>query len=138
MAYVTIIAMLALIEFSIFGFKVGQARGQFGVEAPATSGHETFDRVWHDLAENDGFNRLVLKAGLSWRDIVVLRACCKYLRQATIAFSQTYMERALQANPTIAMPGGRYPSCCFRGTACAGISSASINDSPSSVMAAIG
>lgn len=46
MAYVTIIAMLALVEFSFFGFKVGQARGKFGVEAPATSGHEVFDRVF--------------------------------------------------------------------------------------------
>ena len=46
MAYVTIIAMLALVQYSFFGFKVGQARGKFGVEAPAISGHETFDRVF--------------------------------------------------------------------------------------------
>ena len=46
MAYVTIIAMLAIVQYSYFSFKVGQARGKFGVEAPATSGHETFDRVF--------------------------------------------------------------------------------------------
>lgn len=46
MAYVTIIAMLALVEFSIFGFQVGRARVKYGVEAPATSGHEVFDRVF--------------------------------------------------------------------------------------------
>ena len=46
MAYVTIIAMLALVEFSVFGFQVGRARGKYGVEAPATSGHEIFDRVF--------------------------------------------------------------------------------------------
>jgi hypothetical protein len=46
MAYVTIIAMLALVQYSFFSFKVGQARGKFDVEAPATSGHETFDRVF--------------------------------------------------------------------------------------------
>jgi hypothetical protein len=46
MAYVTIIAMLALVQYSFFSFKVGQARGKFDVEAPATSGHEIFDRVF--------------------------------------------------------------------------------------------
>ena len=46
MAYVTIIAMLAIVQYSYFSFKVGQARGKFDVEAPATSGHETFDRVF--------------------------------------------------------------------------------------------
>ena len=52
--------------------------------------------------ENDGFNRLVLRARLSWREIVTLRACCKYLRQAGVAFSQDYMEDALAGNPHIA------------------------------------
>ncbi len=46
MAYVTIIAMLALVQYSFFSFKVGQARGKYDVEAPATSGHEIFDRVF--------------------------------------------------------------------------------------------
>ena len=46
MAYVTIIAMLAIVQYSIFSFQVGQARGKFGVEAPAISGHEIFDRVF--------------------------------------------------------------------------------------------
>ena len=63
---------------------------------------EAFARLWSGEVENDGFNRLVLRAGLGWREIVILRAYCKYLRQAGVTFSQAYMEDALAANPGIA------------------------------------
>ncbi|MZR29687.1 NAD-glutamate dehydrogenase [Sneathiella litorea] len=62
---------------------------------------ETFRRVWTGNMENDGFNRLVLRAGLDWANIVVLRAFAKYLRQAGITFSQTYMMNTLSGNPEI-------------------------------------
>ncbi len=63
---------------------------------------DAFARIWSGEVENDGFNRLVLRAGLGWREIVVLRAYCKYLRQAGVTFSETYMQEALAANPAIA------------------------------------
>ena len=52
--------------------------------------------------ESDGFNRLVLLAGLEGREVNVLRACCRYLLQAGSSFSQSYMERTLAAHPSIA------------------------------------
>ncbi|MBV1694269.1 MAG: NAD-glutamate dehydrogenase [Hyphomicrobiales bacterium] len=52
--------------------------------------------------ENDGFNRLVLLAGLEAHEVNVLRACCRYLLQAGSSFSQSYMERTLAAHPAIA------------------------------------
>ena len=63
---------------------------------------DAFAKIWDHQVENDGFNRLVLRARLSWREIVILRACCKYLRQAGVAFSQDYMEDALAGNPHVA------------------------------------
>ena len=63
---------------------------------------DAFAQVWTGQIENDGFNRLVLRAGLPARDIAVLRAYCKYLRQIGIAFSQSYMEDSLANNPAIA------------------------------------
>ena len=63
---------------------------------------DAFARIWSGEVENDGFNRLVLRAGLGWRAIVILRAYCKYLRQAGVTFSETYMQEALAANPAIA------------------------------------
>src|SRR6266850_2603669 len=63
---------------------------------------ETLDRLWTGALENDGLNRLVLGAGLAWREVAILRAYAKYLRQTGIAFSQAYMERALCLYPAIA------------------------------------
>ncbi|HSO07002.1 MAG TPA: NAD-glutamate dehydrogenase [Pelomicrobium sp.] len=63
---------------------------------------EAFLRVWRGDAESDDFNRLVLGAGLTWREIVVLRAYAKYLRQTGFTFSQAYIENTLAANPQIA------------------------------------
>ena len=63
---------------------------------------EALERLRSGTLENDGLNRLVLGAGLAWRDVAVLRAYAKYLRQAGIPFSQEYMERALVAYPAIA------------------------------------
>jgi hypothetical protein len=44
MAYVDIVTALAVIQFIVFGAKVGAARGKYGVKAPATSGNEIFER----------------------------------------------------------------------------------------------
>ncbi|HVN45935.1 MAG TPA: NAD-glutamate dehydrogenase [Steroidobacteraceae bacterium] len=63
---------------------------------------EGFSAAWSGAIENDGFNRLLLGAELSAREIVVLRACCRYLLQTGVPFSQAYMERALAANAAIA------------------------------------
>jgi glutamate dehydrogenase len=63
---------------------------------------QAFAAVWRGEAENDGFNRLVLGAGLTGREVAILRAYSKYLRQVGSAFSQPYMERTLAANPHIA------------------------------------
>ncbi len=63
---------------------------------------ETLDRLWAGKLESDGFNRLVLGAALAWREVTILRAYAKYLRQAGIAFSQDYMEATLTAYPAFA------------------------------------
>jgi glutamate dehydrogenase len=63
---------------------------------------EAFARAWRGEIENDDFNRLVLRANLSWREVTILRAYCKYLRQTGFTFSQAYMEQALSAHPAIA------------------------------------
>ncbi|MGK5548936.1 NAD-glutamate dehydrogenase [Streptomyces sp. URMC 127] len=59
---------------------------------------EAFAAVWTGAAENDNFNNLVLRAGLDWRQAMVLRAYAKYLRQAAWPFSQAYMEDTLSNN----------------------------------------
>ncbi len=59
---------------------------------------EAFKRIWRNEAENDGFNKLVLSANLTWRQVVLLRACSRYLRQIGTMFSETYVIETLTAN----------------------------------------
>ncbi|MDP9397566.1 MAG: NAD-glutamate dehydrogenase [Actinomycetota bacterium] len=63
---------------------------------------EAFAAVWAGEAENDGFNGLVLRANLGWRQAAVLRAYAKYLRQGGSTFSQDYLEQALTTHYGIA------------------------------------
>lgn len=51
MAYLAIVTVLALIEFTAFGILVSRARAKYGIKAPATSGHEIFDRT-HRVHQN--------------------------------------------------------------------------------------
>ncbi|MBV8877600.1 MAG: NAD-glutamate dehydrogenase, partial [Gammaproteobacteria bacterium] len=61
-----------------------------------------FSAAWTGAIENDGFNRLVIAADLEAREIVVLRAYCRYLLQTGVPFSQASMERTLAAHALIA------------------------------------
>lgn len=63
---------------------------------------DAFIRTWRGEFENDGFNRLQLAAGLTGREIVILRAYCRYLLQTGVPFSQASMERTLAAHPLLA------------------------------------
>ncbi len=62
---------------------------------------DAFAAAWSGRSESDGFDRLVLLAGLTWPQVVVLRAYAKYLRQTGTTFSQDYIERCLRANVPI-------------------------------------
>jgi uncharacterized MAPEG superfamily protein len=46
MPYVDIVTALALLQFIVFGFRVGGARGKYGVKAPAITGNEVFERFF--------------------------------------------------------------------------------------------
>ncbi|AZZ42296.1 NAD-glutamate dehydrogenase [Acidipropionibacterium jensenii] len=63
---------------------------------------EAFEASWTGTGEPDTFNGLVTAAALSARQVGVLRAVARYLRQLRVSFSQTYMARALIANPPVA------------------------------------
>jgi len=74
---------------------------------------EAFDHIWRGKAENDGFNRLVLVASLSWREIMVLRAYAKYLWQTGFVFSHNYIADTFAANANIAALLIRLFKCRF-------------------------
>ncbi|UIJ71864.1 NAD-glutamate dehydrogenase [Aurantimonas sp. HBX-1] len=62
----------------------------------------TFAAVSAGRIENDGFNALVLEAGLGFRQANVLRAYARYLRQAGLSYSPDYIAETLLRQPAVA------------------------------------
>jgi glutamate dehydrogenase len=63
---------------------------------------DAFTALWRGEVESDGFNALVLHAGLTWRQAMLLRAYAKYLRQIRTTFSERYIEQVLMRNAALA------------------------------------
>ena len=53
-------------------------------------------------AESDAFDRLILQQGMQWRQVVILRAYAKYMRQVGTANSYGFVAGTLLANPDVA------------------------------------
>ncbi len=62
---------------------------------------DAFLAVRRGELEDDGLNALILRAQLSGREVTIIRAVAKYLRQGTIPFSDAYMVRTLVAHPQV-------------------------------------
>ncbi len=72
------------------GFKLSQTKAAF---------EEALERIWMGDAANDAFNSLIIHAGLSWREVLIVRAYSQYLRQIGFAYSQSYVAEALGKHP---------------------------------------
>jgi glutamate dehydrogenase len=59
---------------------------------------DAFSASYRGHTEADGFHALVMRADLDWRDVTLLRAVGRYLRQVGVNYSQTYIASALAAN----------------------------------------
>src|SRR5271166_4788052 len=64
-------------------------------EATAQRFADTVTAIWQGRIEVDRFNELVMRAGLTWQQIVVIRAYAKYLRQAGFPYSHSHIESVL-------------------------------------------
>lgn len=74
----------------------------FNLEKVQTLFQDAFARVWHGVLEDDGFNRLILGAGLAGREVSILRAYAKYQQQIGSTFSQSYIESTFSQYPNFA------------------------------------
>ncbi|MCW8451409.1 NAD-glutamate dehydrogenase [Legionella quinlivanii] len=63
---------------------------------------EAFIKICNGECENDGFNKLVLTAGLNWREITIIRSYAKYMQQMGIRFSPAYIEKTVENNALLA------------------------------------
>lgn len=103
MRYISVVAVLAVLQFFFFGARVGLARGRHGVKAPAVSGHETFEREFrvhmNTLEQLVAFLPALFIAGMYWPDAVVAGVGAVYLLGRFVYWRQ-YV-----ANPASRGPG---------------------------------
>lgn len=72
------------------------------IPAHAEALQSLFIAVWEGISESDGYNALLLNAGLDWRRIALLRALSRYLRQTAIPYGQDLMAETLNRYPEVA------------------------------------
>lgn len=58
---------------------------------------DAFLNIWHGRAENDKFNHLILGTKLNWREVAMLRAYAKYMKQTRFGISFDYIAQTLIA-----------------------------------------
>ncbi|MFT6221385.1 MAG: glutamate dehydrogenase [Candidatus Endobugula sp.] len=63
---------------------------------------EAFSAIWQKKADDDTFNELILKAGVTWRQVSMLRAYSRYMKQIKMGFSQKYIANSLVNHTSIA------------------------------------
>ncbi len=83
-----------------FSMSYASVDGQLTEEASRLF-QEAFLKTWLGETDNDGFNQLVLAGGLSWKQVVLIRAYSQYLKQIKIPYSQSYIIDSLAKNPHI-------------------------------------
>lgn len=80
-----------------------QSRGdaEINMETAQTKYLETLEKIWSGHTFDGQFNRLVLRANLSWRECLLCYAYTRYLRQLHFTFSETYLADTLLKHHTI-------------------------------------
>ena len=87
----------------IMDFKMLHKRvSDFDMETAQTLFQDAFSQVWSNHLEDDGFNRLILGANLTGRNVTILRAYAKYMKQIGSSFSHDYIANTLSNYPLIA------------------------------------
>lgn len=83
MNYVHVVAILAVLQFFLFGIAVGRARGKYGIKAPAVSGNEHFERAFrvqmNTLEQLVCFLPALFIASLYWPSVIIAGIGAVYL-----------------------------------------------------------
>ncbi|MEZ1319374.1 NAD-glutamate dehydrogenase [Pseudomonas fluorescens] len=90
-------------EFWIHDFAFTAAEGlDLDIQQLNDTLQDAFVHIVRGDAENDAFNRLVLTAGLPWRDVALLRAYARYMKQIRLGFDLGYIASTLNNHTDIA------------------------------------
>lgn len=86
----------------VLDFQMIHTGGPLELETTRELFQDAFAKVWAGQLEDDGFNRLVLGAGMTGRQVTILRMFAKYMRQIGTTFSQSYIESTFGKYPLLA------------------------------------
>ena len=86
---------------NLYSYTLEYANSELDIEAIKTNLEQALSQVWRGNIENDGYNKLLLSANITIRQIVILRAYGKYLRQLGLGYSEEYFQQALTNYPKI-------------------------------------
>lgn len=76
-------------------------RQPIDLEGVCKNFEEAFAAIWNGQAENDGFNALILNAGVTWREAALCRTLCAYRHQSGLDPAKETQIEALNANPDL-------------------------------------
>lgn len=85
----------------ISDFSIAYRNNTIDINTVKSLFNDAFLNIYTHHAENDGFNKLILGASITWQEIIILRAYAKYLHQIRFRFSQHYIEQTLALHPEI-------------------------------------
>ena len=88
--------------FWVLDFQMLHTAGSLDLDESRETFQNAFAKVWGGQLEDDGFNRLVLGAGMNGRQATILRMLAKYMRQIGTTFSQSYIESTFSKYPLLA------------------------------------
>ncbi|AIL65445.1 NAD-specific glutamate dehydrogenase [Rickettsiales bacterium Ac37b] len=77
---------------------------EYVLEEPAQAKQyieEALSAIWLNKVQNDSLNKLILRANLSYRQVMLVRAICKYIRQTGFSYSEEYVNDILTRNPQL-------------------------------------
>ncbi|MFT4653485.1 MAG: glutamate dehydrogenase [Kangiellaceae bacterium] len=79
-----------------------KTKDNFDMEKSQELFQNAFTATWNGDLEDDGFNRLILGAGITGRKVTIVRAYAKYMRQIGSSFSIDYIANTMASYPEIA------------------------------------
>lgn len=84
-----------------FLMEMSGTKDKFDLPSIKPQVEEALSEIWFGRCENDSLNKLILIAGMNWREVAILRAYVHYLQQIRYVFSLGYMKKSLTENPEI-------------------------------------
>ncbi len=86
---------------NLYSYTLEYPNSELNIETIKVKLEQALSQVWLGNIENDGYNKLLISANVNIRQIVIIRAYGKYLRQLGLGYSEEYFQQALINYPDI-------------------------------------